>query len=66
MTDASCHFNLEETSDRGSPVITTIDDDDETCCGPVEVASEDVITISSSEGNTKECYTEPGRRKCIY
>lgn len=56
MFDGSFHFILEETNDRQSPAT----EDDDTRAGTIESASEDVIMISSSEGNTNECNTDPG------
>lgn len=58
------NFILEETSDQNSLDIAA-DDEDETRTGTIEApSSEDVIMISSSEGNTNECNTYPGNRIC--
>lgn len=40
--------------------MATDGDDDVTRSGMAEISSEDVIMISSSEGNTNECNTDPG------
>lgn len=51
-----------------SQTITADDDGETTRSGTIAVASGDVITISSSEGNTNECNTDPGnttRTLCI-
>lgn len=63
IDDLPFPFILEETCDTRSPDLPTCDDDDDdaTRCSAIEVASEDVIMISSSEGNTNECNTDPGK-----
>lgn len=55
------HSISEETNDRKSPVIA-VNDDGTTCSGTtvMEVASDDVVMISSSESNTNECNTDSG------